>query len=142
MRYFVALAVLLAFACSDGTAPVGNAGAGTYDLLTSDGKALPTLESETSTKTITLLSGTLTLQSNLQFMQVLNYREQLKSDGSTTSTQTVRNGTYFVTSGTISFTMPSYNGNSPPTVWGGSIGSTTIKFADPTTNRASEFRRQ
>ena len=142
MKYFVALAMASVLGCSDGTAPVGNAGAGTYDLLTVDGKSLPTLESETSTKTTTLVSGTLTLQSNLQFMQVLNYRDQLKSDGSTSTTQTVRNGTYFGTSGTISFTMPSYNGNSPPIVWGGSIGTTTIKFADPSTNRASEFRRQ
>ena len=143
-RFRVAASVVLVVlcACSVSTDPTPNNIAGTFELTTVDSAPLPVVESETATQVKTLLNASVTLNSNLSFMQVLNYRVTSKADGSVQSSQTTRNGTFVMQGKTVTFLIPTFNGDSPPTGWSGTVSGNVLIFSDPFSGKLAVYQRE
>jgi hypothetical protein len=140
----IAVAVLAAAlaGCSLSTEdPASTILTGDFTLATIDNAALPVVETDNATSKTVLVSGRLSLYTDLHFMQVLNYETTSKSDGSKTTQQTVRNGTFVVQKDFIVFQIPNFRGDSPPQGWGATFGNNVIEFTGPIDSRVSLYRR-
>lgn len=145
MRRFSVLCAFLVpalAACSVSTDAASNNVAGTFALTTVDSAPLPVVESETATQVKTLLDASVTLNTNLRFLQVLNYRLTSKADGSVQTSQTVRNGTFVVQGKAITFLVPHLSGDSQPTGWSGTVSGDALIFADPVTGKTAVYQRE
>lgn len=100
----IALATVLAFgaACSDDNSP-NTAHVGAYPLVSVSGDPVPSVVFAAGTYTLEVLSGTLTLNSNNTYNEVLVYRET-DNGVSTTSPPVSCPGTYRISGSTITLT--------------------------------------
>lgn len=130
MRKRVLIGCILALsACGgDSTSPdPAQAAVGTYALTQVNGKSVPMTYAQDPLFTVEILNGTMTLRSDLSYTQVINSRTTY-TDGTPTRTQTyTENGTFAVSGGTITFTIPA-NGANPAVSYAGGVANGVVAY--------------
>lgn len=122
--------VLLLTACGgDSTSPDPQPTvAGTYALTAVNDSPVPFAWFVGPNDRMDLLSGYLSLNSNLTYRQRETFRATRYSDGLQITDESIEVGTYSITNGQITFTMIPQDGSASPPPYTGSIGDGAVAY--------------
>ncbi|HEV2147322.1 MAG TPA: hypothetical protein VGR37_07950 [Longimicrobiaceae bacterium] len=96
---------LVAGACSDGPTDARARVAGTYELQDVNGSSLPATIAVAPEGRLEITSGTMVLRADESYTETVRLRI-IFNDGQTETESFIENGTYSMTGGTITFTVP------------------------------------